>query len=85
MTMKALWPCLRVGGAYVIEDLNYNPEHEARERRTRAVVEAWKAGMKPAWLVDLRLEMKQVGRIDWVESKVAGDRSAVVLWKAREL
>ena len=33
--MKALWPVLRVGGAYVIEDLNYNPEHEERLRRVR--------------------------------------------------
>jgi len=84
LTMKALWNCLRVGGAYVVEDLNYNPEHEAAIRRVRGCVETWQAGMKPAWLVDLRREMKQVGRIDWVESKVAGDRSAVVLWKARD-
>ena len=41
--------------------------------------------MKPAWLVDLRREMKTVDKIEWVVSKVAGARSAVVLWKAREL
>jgi hypothetical protein len=84
-TMKALWPVLRVGGAYVIEDLNYNPEHEERVRRVRGCVETWQAGMKPAWLVDLRREMKTVDKIEWVDSKVAGKRSAVVLWKARDL
>lgn len=84
-TMKALWPALRVGGAYVIEDLNYNPESEQKIRRVRGCVEAWQAGMKPAWLVDLRREMKGVGKIEWVDSLVAGKRSAVVLWKAREL
>lgn len=81
MTMKALWPCLRVGGAYVIEDLNYNPEHEVPVRRTRGCVEAWQAGMKPAWLVDLRRELKKAGRVDWVDSAVSGKRSAVVIWK----
>ena len=84
-TMKALWPVLRVGGAYVIEDLNYNPEHEERLRRVRWCIETWQAGMKPAWLVDLRREMKTVDKIEWVDSKVAGKRSAVVLWKARDL
>lgn len=84
-TMKVLWPVLRVGGAYVIEDLNYNPEGEKKSRRVRGCVEAWQAGTKPAWLVDLRREMKTVGKIEWVDSKVAGKRSAVVLWKAREL
>ena len=84
-TMKALWPVLRVGGAYVIEDLNYNPESEAKIRRVRGCVETWQAGMKPAWLVDLRREMKGVGKIEWVDSAVAGKRSAVVLWKARDL
>lgn len=84
-TMKALWPVLRVGGAYVIEDLNYNPESEAKIRRVRGCVETWQAGMKPAWLVDLRREMKTVDKIEWVDSAVAGKRSAVVLWKAREL
>ena len=84
-TMKALWPVLRVGGAYVIEDLNYNPEGERRERRVRGCVEAWQAGTKPEWLVDLRREMKSVGKIEWVDSAVAGKRSAVVLWKARDL
>ena len=84
-TMKALWPCLRVGGAYVIEDLNYNPEHEERVRRVRGCVETWQAGMKPAWLVDLRREIKTVDKIEWVDSLVAGKRSAVVLWKARDL
>ena len=84
-TMKALWPCLRVGGAYVIEDLNYNPEHEERLRRVRGCIETWQAGMKPAWLVDLRREIKTVDKIEWVDSKVAGKRSAVVLWKARDL
>ena len=84
-TMKALWPCLRVGGAYVIEDLNYNPESEAKIRRVRGCVETWQAGMKPAWLVDLRREMKTVDKIEWVDSAVAGKRSAVVLWKARDL
>ena len=83
--MKALWPCLRVGGAYVIEDLNCNPEHEERLRRVRGCVETWQAGMKPAWLVDLRREMKTVDKIEWVDSAVAGKRSAVVLWKARDL
>ena len=83
MTMKALWPVLRVGGAYVIEDLNYNPEHERPIRRMRGCVETWQAGMKPAWLVDLRREMKSVDNIEWVDSKVAGKRSGVVLWKAR--
>jgi hypothetical protein len=35
--------------------------------------------------VDLRREMKSVDKIEWVDSAVAGKRSAVVLWKAREL
>ena len=30
-------------------------------------------------------EMKSVDKIEWVDSAVAGKRSAVVLWKAREL
>ena len=85
MTMKALWPVLRVGGAYVVEDLNYNPEHEVPVRRTRGCVETWQEGMKPAWLVDLRREMKGAGKIEWVDSAVAGKRSAVVLWKDRDL
>ena len=84
-TMKALWPVLRVGGAYVIEDLNYNPEGEKKSRRVRGCVEAWQAGTKPEWLVDLRREMKSVDKIEWVDSAVAGKRSAVVLWKARDL
>ena len=32
-----------------------------------------------------RREMKSVDKIEWVDSAVAGKRSAVVLWKAREL
>ena len=72
MTMKALWPCLRVGGAYVIEDLNYNPEHERPIRRMRGCVETWQAGMKPLWLVDLRREMKTVDKIEWWTAKLLG-------------
>ena len=84
-TMKALWPCLRVGGAYVIEGLNYNSENETPISRVRGCVEAWQEGMKPMWLVNLRREIKTVDKIEWVDSKVDGPRSAVVLWKARDL
>ena len=84
-TMKALWPVLRVGGAYVIEGLNHNSENETPIRRVRGCVEAWQEGMNPMWLVNLRREMKTVGMIEWVDSKVDGPRSAVVLWKARDL
>ena len=51
----------------------------------RGCVEAWQAGTKPEWLVDLRREMKSVDKIEWVDSAVAGKRSEVVLWKARDL
>ena len=84
-TYTSLASLVEKGGAYVIEDLNYNPEHESKIRRVRGCVETWQAGMKPAWLVDLRREMKTVDKIEWVDSLVAGKRSAVVLWKARDL
>ena len=32
-----------------------------------------------------RRTMKSVDKIEWVDSAVAGKRSAVVLWKARDL
>ena len=85
LTMKVLWQALRVGGAYVIEDLNYNPEgaDKAKRERTRECVEDWQAGKKPNWLVDLRREMKQVGKIEWVDSAKAGAKSSVVFWKDR--
>ena len=84
LTLKALWPALRVGGAYIVENLNYIPEREDKKRKMRSVVEAWAAGEIPEGLNDWRVECKQMGSIEWVESKAAGERSAAVLWKARE-
>ena len=84
MTMKALWPTLRVGGCYIIEDLNYNPEHadKSARRRTRECVEDACGGLKAKWMVDLNKEAKQFARVEWVDSAKAGPRSSVVIWKA---
>ncbi len=84
LTLKALWPALRIGGAYIIENLCHNPESEVKSLEMRPVVEAWAAGEIPEGLNDWRVECKQIGSIEWVESKAAGERSAVVLWKARD-
>jgi hypothetical protein len=83
ITLATLWGNLRPGGAYVIEDLNYNPEklRVGSRMRTRQVVEDWVGAASPCWQVDLGFVFAGVSRVEWASSSVAGPRSAVVLWK----
>lgn len=71
ITLKTLWPTLRSGGLFIIEDLHYQPEEDA-SITTRDLLTAWSAGLplSSPYIneAEARLVMKDVASIDFYDS-----------------